>query len=328
MSRTRDYILAGVVGFSAFSLASIWERAQDWLGLNAPGVEQPDDGGETPPEDPLGDEPPGGGSGEDPGDEPGDGGEPPVEPDPPGDADGGELPDAPDGPLTDSFGEAFSYLPPGDLIAGSGEGRVDDTNYAPGIRFPMELPRAFANSQVYNPGGQFGPTGWQCDAINYQYPWRDNFCEDRRFATPFCPSGTGHQGQDIRPPTCPPLDPLDSRPEYWAVAAADGQITGISGHIVTLDADDGTRFLYMHLAPDSLAVDVEDRVSRGERIGVISNYFGGTPTTYHLHLEIRQTVAVDGRLLTLTPVPPYQALVDSYERLLAGEDGEFPAPGE
>ncbi len=317
MSRMRDYVLAAVIGGSAFAIAAGWPHLETALGwreseADTPAPEAPEP--ETPaPETPETPEP------ETP--EP----ETPEPETPAPETPEPETPE-PDGPATDWLGDEVAFLPPGDLVAGSGTGQTDDTIYAPGMRFPIELPRAFANSQVYGAGGQFGPEGWQCDPINYSYPWRDNFCEDRSYATPFCPSGTGHQGQDIRPPTCPPLEPLGSRPEYWAVAAADGQITGIARHIVTLDADDGTRYLYMHLDPDTLAVDVEDRVGRGDRIGVVSNYFGSTPTTYHLHLEIRQTVAVDGNLLTLTPVPPYPSLVDSYQRLVEGEEGEFPAP--
>ena len=53
--------------------------------------------------------------------------------------------------------ENFSYNPPGHLIPGSGTGRDDDTVYAPGIRFPIENKPAYANSQVWNPGGKHGP---------------------------------------------------------------------------------------------------------------------------------------------------------------------------
>ena len=37
---------------------------------------------------------------------------------------------------------------------------------------------------------------------NYEYPWRDNFCETRDFSVGRCPAGWGHQGQDIRPSFC------------------------------------------------------------------------------------------------------------------------------
>src|SRR5690606_9414724 len=79
---------------------------------------------------------------------------------------------------------AFDYHPPGDLVEGSGQGRVDDTVYAPGMRFPIENAPAYANSQVYNPGGYLGPAGGQCDAVNYSYPWRDNYCEIRQWDMP------------------------------------------------------------------------------------------------------------------------------------------------
>ncbi len=96
----------------------------------------------------------------------------------------------------------FSYEPAGDLVEGSGEGRKDDTLYLAGLRFPLEHGPAYANSQVWGRGGGEGPGGRQCDEANYRYPWRDNFCETRRFRVDLCPAGTGHQGQDIRPATC------------------------------------------------------------------------------------------------------------------------------
>src|SRR5258708_1168464 len=72
-----------------------------------------------------------------------------------------------------------AFMPSGDLEAGSGTGLYDETVHYPGIRFPIENAPAFANSQVYRPGGQHGGGGGQCAAVNYDYPWRDNFCEKR-----------------------------------------------------------------------------------------------------------------------------------------------------
>ena len=60
----------------------------------------------------------------------------------------------------------FQYNPPGRLQAGN-EGRVDARDYAPGMRFPLERAPAYANSQVYMPGGSRGGGGGQCDARNY-----------------------------------------------------------------------------------------------------------------------------------------------------------------
>lgn len=197
----------------------------------------------------------------------------------------------------------FSYLPPGDLIPGSGEGRADDTIYAPGMRFPIEEPPAFANSQVYNKGGSQGPAGGQCDASNFDYPWRDNYCEIRSWDMPLCPAGTGHQGQDIRAATCDPG-------VYWVDAVTDGTITNIGSYSVYLTAADGTRYDYLHMS--DLQIVLGQEVKRGERIGRVSNQFNGTPTTTHLHFNIRQNVSGLGNVY----VPPYTSLIGAYQVLL------------
>ncbi|MBO6796630.1 M23 family metallopeptidase [Maricaulis sp.] len=214
-------------------------------------------------------------------------------------------------PLDDA-GEEFAYMPPGDLTPDSGTGQTTQVNYAPGMRFPMEAAQAYANSQVYGYGGYLGPAGGQCNDNNYAYAWRDNFCETRGYSTPMCPSGTGHQGQDIRPATC--QDAV-----HWAVAADDGTITSIGSYSVRLTTDDGVRYTYLHLEASSLQVSPGDRVTRGERLGFVSNEFNGTPTTIHLHFEIKMAVDT-GSGIQNTNVPPYLALVDSYERLLNGTD--------
>lgn len=214
-------------------------------------------------------------------------------------------------PLDDA-GEEFAYMPPGDLAPDSGTGQTTQVNYAPGMRFPMEAAQAYANSQVYGYGGYLGPAGGQCDDNNYAYAWRDNFCETRGYSTPMCPSGTGHQGQDIRPATCQDAT-------HWAVAADEGTITSIGSYSVRLTTDDGVRYTYLHLEASSLQVSPGDRVTRGERLGFVSNEFNGTPTTIHLHFEIKMAVDT-GSGIQNTNVPPYLALVDSYERLLDGVD--------
>lgn len=198
--------------------------------------------------------------------------------------------------------EPFSYLPPGDLIPGSGEGAVDYNVYLPGMRFPIENAPAYANSQVYLPKG---PAWKGCDDSNYSYPWRDNFCETRGWTTPMCPTGFGHQGQDIRPSTC-----VDNY--YWAVAAENGTITGIGFYSVTLQGDSGMRHMYLHLHENSLVVYVDKVVKAGDRIGRISDNFGnecgGTDcTTYHLHYEMTSG-GID--------FPPYMSLVSSYKELI------------
>ena len=199
----------------------------------------------------------------------------------------------------------FTHLPPGDLAPGSGQGRLDKTNYAPGMRFPLEASPAFANSQVWNPGGQHGK-GSQCSASNYSYPWRDNYCETRSWPISLCPAGQGHQGQDIRAASC-------TSNTHWAVAAADGKVTNIGNYSLYVLASDGTtRFDYLHMS--SIGVSVGETVKAGTRLGKVSNMFNGTPTTIHLHFNIRQNLADQG----WTYVPPYIALIDAYQRLLAG----------
>jgi hypothetical protein len=199
--------------------------------------------------------------------------------------------------------DTFSYLPPGDLIEGSGDGRVDEIIYAPGMRFPIEAGPAFANSQVYNKGGYQGPAGGQCDDTNYAYPWQDNYCEIRTWEMPLCPAGTGHQGQDIRPATC-------EAGVHWAVAAADGTITNVGNYSVYLTGKDGTRYDYLHMSDVQVAVG-ED-VVRGEHMGRVSNMFGGTPTTIHLHFNLRQNVSGVGDVY----VPPYTSLIAAYQVLI------------
>jgi murein DD-endopeptidase MepM/ murein hydrolase activator NlpD len=203
----------------------------------------------------------------------------------------------------------FSYTPPGTLESPGGgalrpgEGRVDDMVYAPGMRFPIETPPAYLNSQIYGHGGYMGPGGAMCDAENYSYPWHDNYCEERSWDMPMCPSGIGHQGQDIRASTC-------ADDTHWVVAAADGAITNVGSYSVYLTADDGRRYDYLHMS--SVQVGVGARVTRGQRIGRVSNNFGGTATTIHLHFNLRMNVAGYGTVYA----PTYMSLVRSYEELV------------
>ena len=192
--------------------------------------------------------------------------------------------------------QIFTYDPPGSLVPGSGQGRVDYKVYFKGMRFPIERAPVYANSQVWGVGTWRFP-GSQCDPANYSYPWRDNFCESRHYSTPLCPTGTGHQGQDIRPAQC-----RDS--VYWTVATEGGTITGIGPYSVSLQGDSGLKHRYLHLNMGKLAVRRRDRVEKGERIGLISNSFGGAWTTIHLHYEM-----ISGGLL-----PPYMSLVESYKK--------------
>lgn len=217
---------------------------------------------------------------------------------------------APSAPAIDAG--AFSYDPPGQLVAGSGKGRVDMNVYAPGIRFPIESGPAFANSQVWGRGGNQG-TGGQCDKENFSYPWHDNYCETRDWTMPLCPGGQGHQGQDIRAASC-------KAGVHGAVAVADGTITSIGSYSVYLTTADGTRFDYLHM--QDVAVKEGQKVKRGDPMGKVSNTFGGSATTVHLHFNIKQNVAGVGSVY----VPTYLTLVKSYDTLLNGvPDASVPA---
>ena len=217
----------------------------------------------------------------------------------------------PEPPLTDPTGATFTFEPPGELLTNSGVGVKVDTIYAPGMRYPLKEAPSYPNSQVYMNGGGQGPGGSQCDKINYSYPWRDNFCEKRTWDTPICPSAKGHQGQDIRPATC-------KKGVHMAVAAETGQITNIGSYTVTLTADSGIRYRYLHMKMDALSVKLGDRVERGQDMGLVSNDFGGAATTIHLHFEIKTTVALPDGTSQIHFAPPYASLVDSYKRLLKG----------
>lgn len=209
----------------------------------------------------------------------------------------------------------WPHEPGGGLYPGSGSGATDATLWAAGMRFPMEAGPAYANSQVYGYGGFAAPgPGGQCDARNYSYPWRDNFCETRSWTNGMCPAGKGHQGQDIRPATC-------EKKVHWVVAAESGRITSIGSYTVTLLGDSGRIYRYLHM--DMAGVNAmfptqaSRNVERGQHIGRVSSDFGGSATTIHLHFEIKAPVSSGGGAV-VTFVPTYSSLVDSYGRMLNG----------
>lgn len=149
---------------------------------------------------------------------------------------------------------------------------------------------------------------------DFSYPWHDNYCKTRSWDMPLCPSGSGHQGQDIRAASC-------VKGVHWAVAVVDGTITSIGSYSVYLTAADGTRFDYLHM--QDVQVKEGQKVKRGDRGGKVSNQFNGEATTVHLHFDIRQSIAGVGMVY----VPSYLSLVESYETLEASESGCIFAPG-
>jgi hypothetical protein len=241
----------------------------------------------------------------------------------------------------------FTYYAPGDILPGTGSrgqsGRADSTVYAK-IRFPMAQAPAFANSQSFMNWGNCDLTGriglggrdktaaYRCrvndktlltdESKNYAYPWRDNFCEHRDYYVGQCPSGLGHQGQDIRPGFC--LEHVEGAGrcdpyQEDVVAVADGVIMRSPGdrslYLVVDKPGEHIRFRYLHMNPQMLdaAGMVSGReVAEGEVLGAVGNYgreAGGT--TYHLHFDA-QVPTRDGWVF----VNPYMTLVAAYERLI------------
>jgi murein DD-endopeptidase MepM/ murein hydrolase activator NlpD len=241
----------------------------------------------------------------------------------------------------------FAYYAPGDILPGTGSrghgGRADFTVYAK-IRFPMAQGPAYANSQSFMNWGNCDLTGriglggrdknaaYRCrvndktlltdESKNYAYPWRDNFCEHRGYYVGQCPSGLGHQGQDIRPGSC--LEHVEGAGrcdpyQEDVVAVADGVIMRSPGdrslYLVIDKPGEHIRFRYLHMNPQMLdaAGMVSGReVAEGEVLGAVGNY-GREPggTTYHLHFDA-QVPTRDGWVF----VNPYMTLVAAYERLI------------
>ncbi|MSQ83161.1 MAG: M23 family metallopeptidase [Myxococcales bacterium] len=206
-------------------------------------------------------------------------------------------------------GAPFTYEPAGELVAGSGKGLKTTKIYAPSMRYPIMNAPSYPNSQVWGVGGSQGPTGGQCDVKNFSYPWHDNYCETRTWSMPLCPAGKGHQGQDIRPATC-------ENKKHPTAATEDGTITSIGTYSVYLKGASGTTYRYLHMDPATLTVKTGQKVSKGQKLGLVSNAFGGTPTTVHLHFDIEQFVAGVGTVF----VSPYNSLVQSYTNLIGVTD--------
>lgn len=215
-------------------------------------------------------------------------------------------------PIVSPVGKGFSYYPSGILKPlNSGEGRYGDNYiYAPNIRFPLAYAPAYINSQVYGVGGQFGPRGSLCDQKNYQYPWKDNYCEKRSHSMPLCKGGKGHQGVDIRARDC-------QNSKHLAVAVEAGIITYIGSYSLKLRGNSGRTYRYLHLNSRSIQVRRGQRVGRGQKIGFVSDNMGSTKTSIHLHFDIKQTIRV-GNYSKSVYIPPYSSLIDAYKRLLQG----------
>ena len=253
----------------------------------------------------------------------------------------------------------FTYYGPGDLIPNSGykklPGRADYRVYAE-MRFPIANAPAYVKSQSFMPWGdcyRSGHTGrlgrkdnqYSCKvngiplvfnesaAVNFTYPWRDNFCELRDFLVGQCPAGYGHQGQDMRPANCVLKNAGADRclPYQHSVAAvSDGLIWRLPGnlgaYIVINTPHEFVRFRYLHMNPKFMDDDglvTGRQVSQGEIIGKVATWGDfESGTSYHLHFSM-QVVTRRGWVW----VNPYTSLVLAYERMIGGRGTEL-KPGD
>ena len=250
----------------------------------------------------------------------------------------------------------FSFYPPGQLISGTSArkrgGDADITVYAD-IRFPLADGPAQAYSQLFmnlgdctaapgdsktlrrhgapfrcTSGKQLTETDMPRGGQN-MYPWRDIFCESRAFYVGQCPSGFGHQGQDIVPVGCA-LTRRDGedcdRGHHRVVAVHDGLVLRAQrdeGLVIAVNAPgQHLRFRYLHMNPKALD---EDRffsgrpVIQGQIIGKVANFNGREAgTSYHLHFDM-QVPTKDGWVW----VNPYMTLISAYERLIGGRGSEI-----
>lgn len=237
-------------------------------------------------------------------------------------------------PPADTAPEAdFAYYPPGDIVGPVGKrGRIGDRHvYLPNIIFPIRLApgeHAYMNSQLFGYGG----SGWtgkeslggqQCDLRNFDsMRQRDTFCEVRSLKNTLCESGTGKQGQSIRPPTC-------QSGRWDVVSAADGVVILVSSNpTVRIRGSDGTTYEYLHLSPDSIRVRPNQKVKQGDVIGRVGSYMQGRPdmTTIQLNFNVRQNVKIGSETISAY-MPVYTSLIAAY-RKLKGHDPGIDANGD
>ena len=242
----------------------------------------------------------------------------PTTPTTPGPAPSPTTPDpTPPTPAPEPAAPSFYFFRPGNLAPSSGTGSTEFAALVPDMMFPVKDAPAIVQTQVYRYGGGI-KGGDQCDTRNFTAPWRDNYCESRSSGntTPWCPKAGVHLGVDIRvgtPEGCKAERTVKAadRARYEVVAVEDGVISNVGSYTITLRADSGGRiYRYLHLNMKKLKVATNQTVKKGDVIGYVSNDFGGTPTTLHLHFEIKLNTAANGWQYA----PPYASLLDAYKR--------------
>jgi murein DD-endopeptidase MepM/ murein hydrolase activator NlpD len=231
--------------------------------------------------------------------------------------------------------KVFSYHPVGKLIPGTGmrapQGDNDSTVYAR-IRFPAAEAPAYVSTQIYRKRDKLQPAAIEGEPELDAYRWRDNFCEKRDFQVGQCPSGRGHQGQDIRGLTC--HSKIDSKirckPNNDAVVAVrDGMIQreawNESFFLFVNAAGERMRFRHLHMHPKQLDANhiiSGAAIKEGQPIGAIGNYDRRPGlTSTHLHFEL-QVPTRDG----FVRVNPYMTLIAAYEHLIGARGTEYVPP--
>ncbi len=219
-------------------------------------------------------------------------------------------------PTPEPVKASFYYFRPGNLAPSSGTGALEPSVLVPDMLFPIKSAPSIAQTQVYRWGGGV-KGGDQCDTRNFVAPWRDNYCETRSSgSTPWCSKSGVHLGQDIRvgtPDGCKAerATKAADRSRYEVVAVEDGVISNVGSYSISLRSDSGGRiYRYLHLNMAKLKVATNQTVKKGDVLGYVSNDFGGTPTTLHLHFEIRLNTAENGWQYA----PPYSSLLEAYKR--------------
>lgn len=220
-----------------------------------------------------------------------------------------------------------TFLSAGNLIPGSGTGVHDTVIWAPDIVSPFAQVKSVAKSQVYSPGGSASTGGDECSDSNFDFPHRDTFCETRSTErlSYNCPKRNIHQGIDINGGTqelCQRLwqakramqngGAADLANLIPVVAVSDGRITYIGSYTVDLKPATNpgiSKFRYLHLNMRTLAVEFGQLVRQGDIIGYYFDDFGGSETTFHLHLEL--IVVLDG---IAQYVSPYASFIQAENR--------------
>ena len=254
----------------------------------------------------------------------------------------------------------FKFITPGKLLEGTDQdglgGVTTKRRWGPAnLIFPIRLPSAFANSQIFMHGGnclgqkipmsngQYKCRQNQAKVLedrenhleNYDHPWRDTYCEVRDEVGRLpkdCPAGSrAHEGQDIRPRECAFINGRCKTDLFDVVAVTKGMAMWTALNHLRLIADDGTTlyYMYLHMSPSGLAragmqQEVAVPVVAGQKVGEVSNWWktDENGTTTHLHFEIRdRSEACGGYGCTRAP---YWTLILAYERLINMRGTEIP----